>query len=115
VFSALRLANGNTLIGGGNNNRVLEVNPAKEIVWSVGHDELRDLDGRTVLLRWVTGVQWLPNGNVVIGNTHGGPDQPQLVEVTRDKKVVWTLRDWRSFGNDLCTGWCMDLPEGTIR
>ena len=115
VFSALRLANGNTLIGGGNNNRVLEVNPAKEIVWSVGHDELRDLDGRTILLRWVTGVQWLPNGNVVIGNTHGGPDQPQLVEVTRDKKVVWTLRDWRSFGNDLCTGWLLDAPDGTVR
>jgi len=115
VFSALRLANGNTLIGGGNNNRVLEVNPAKEIVWSVGHDELRDLDGRTILLRWVTGVQWLPNGNIVIGNTHGGPDQPQLVEVTRDKKVVWTLRDWRSFGNDLCTGWLLDAPDGTVR
>src|SRR5205823_3000775 len=26
VFSAVRLANGNTLIGGGNNNRVVEVN-----------------------------------------------------------------------------------------
>ncbi|MGA1224642.1 MAG: M20/M25/M40 family metallo-hydrolase [Phycisphaerales bacterium] len=115
VFSALRLANGNTLIGGGNNNRVLEVSPAKEIVWSVGHDELRDLDGRPILLRWVTGVQSLPNGNIVIGNTHGGPDQPQLIEVTRDKKVVWTLRDWRNFGNDLCTGWLLDAPEGTVR
>ena len=34
VFGAVRLANGNTLIAGGNNNRVLEVTPEKKIVWS---------------------------------------------------------------------------------
>ena len=115
VFSALRLANGNTLIGGGNNNRVLEVTPAKEIVWSVGQEELKDPAGKPIRLCWVTGIQALPNGNVVIGNTHAGPDQPQLIEVTRDKKVVWTLRDWTNFGNDLCTGWCLDAPESTLR
>src|SRR5437899_2053641 len=32
VFGALRLPNGNTLIAGGNNNRVLEVNPKGQIV-----------------------------------------------------------------------------------
>ena len=26
---------------------------------------------------------------------------PQLVEVTRDKKVVWTFRDFKTFGNGL--------------
>jgi hypothetical protein len=57
----------------------------------------------------------LPNGNVIFGNTHAGPDHPQMIEVTRDKKVVWMLDDWNTFGNDLCTGWCLDLPEGTIR
>ncbi len=114
VFHAIRLANGNTLVGGGNNNRVLEVTPAKEIVWSAG-PSLKAPDGTPIELRWVTSLQALPNGNVVIGNTHGGPGQPQLVEVTRKGEVVWTLTDWRVFGNDLCTGWCLDLPEGTRR
>jgi hypothetical protein len=114
VYHAIRLANGNTLIGGGNNNRVLEVTPAKEIVWSAG-PSLKAPDGTPIELRWVTSLQALPNGNVVIGNTHGGPGQPQLVEVTRKGEVVWTLTDWRTFGNDLCTGWCLDLPEGTRR
>jgi len=28
---------------------------------------------------------------------------------------VWMLDDWNAFGNDLCTGWCLDLPKETIR
>ncbi len=114
VFHALRLPNGNTLVGGGNNNRVLEVNPAKEIVRAIG-PELAGPDGGMIALRWVTSLQVLPNGNIVIGNTHGGPGQPQLVEVTREGKVVWTFRDWTNFGNDLCAAWCLDLPDGTLR
>jgi ABC-type amino acid transport substrate-binding protein len=115
VFHAIRLPSGNTLIAGGNNNRVLEVNPAKEIVWSVDRDELKDLDGNPIRLAWVTSLQVLPNGNVIIGNTHAGPDQPQLIEVTRDKKVVWTFRDFTQLGNDVCAPWCTDLPEATLR
>jgi len=57
----------------------------------------------------------LPNGNIVFGNTHAGPDNPQLIEVTRDKKVVWTLDNWKVFGNDLCAVWLMDAKRGTIR
>ena len=115
VFHAIRLPSGNTLIAGGNNNRVLEVNPAKEIVWSVDRDELKDLDGNPIRLAWVTSLQVLPNSNVIIGNTHAGPDQPQLIEVTRDKKVVWTFRDFTQLGNDVCAPWCTDLPAATLR
>jgi ABC-type amino acid transport substrate-binding protein len=115
VFNAVRLKNGNTLIAGGNNNRVMEVTPEKKIVWSIERDELKRPDGRPIHLCWVTTLQVLPNGNVIFGNTHAGPDHPQMIEVTRDKQVVWMLDDWNAFGNDLCTGWCMDLPEGTIR
>lgn len=115
VFNALRLANGNTLIGGGNNNRVFEVTPDKKVVWSVERDELKRPDGRPIHLCWVTSLQVLPNGNVIFGNTHAGPEHPQMIEVTRDKKVVWMLDDWTAFGNDLCTGWCLDLPGGTLR
>jgi len=110
VFNALRLKNGNTLIAGGNNNRVLEVDRAGTIVWSIEHDELPG-----IRLFWVTSLQVLPNGNVVFGNTHAGPDNPQLVEVTRDKRVVWTLKNWTVFGNDLCASWLLDAPQPVLR
>jgi hypothetical protein len=94
VFSSTRLANGNTLIGAGNGHSVLEVTPAKEIVWKV---EQNDLPGIT--LAWVTRVERLPNGNTIIGNCHAGPANPQLIEVTPDRKVVWTWKDFTNFGN----------------
>ena len=94
VFSATRLPSGNTLIGGGNGHCVLEVTPEKEIVWKV---EQSDLPGIT--LAWVTRVERLPNGNTLIGNCHAGPENPQMIEVTKDKKVVWTFKDFKNFGN----------------
>lgn len=96
LFSAIRLANGNTLIGGGNGHCVLEVTPAKEIAWKV---EQNDLPGIT--LAWVTRVERLANGNILIGNCHAGPDQPQFIEVTPEKKVVWTFKDFTNFGNSM--------------
>lgn len=96
VFSASRLPNGNTLIGGGNGHCVLEVTPGKEIVWKV---EQNDLPGIT--LAWVTRVERLPNGNTLIGNCHAGPDNPQFIEVTKDKKVVWSFKDFKNFGNSM--------------
>jgi hypothetical protein len=108
VFSAVRLANGNTLIGGGNNNRVLEVTPKGDIAWSIDQTELPG-----ITLAWVTMVQVLPNGNVVVGNCHAGPANPQLIEVTRDKKVVWTFKDFERFGNGLASSQVL-LPEGAV-
>lgn len=96
LFSAIRLENGNTLIGGGNGHCVLEVTPQKEIVWKL---EQNDLPGIT--LAWVTRVERLANGNTRFGNCHAGPENPQFIEVTRDKKVVWTFKDWKNFGNSM--------------
>lgn len=96
VFSAIRLPNGNTLIGAGNGHSVLEVTPAKEIVWKL---EQNDLPGIT--LAWVTRVERLPNGNTVFGNCHAGPENPQIIEVTPEKKVVWTFKDFTTFGNSM--------------
>jgi len=96
VFSASRLSNGNTLIGTGNGHSVLEVTPAKSIVWKV---EQKDLPGIT--LAWVTRVERLPNGNTLIGNCHAGPNNPQFIEVTPDRKVVWTFIDWKNFGDSM--------------
>ena len=110
VFNAIRLPNGNTMIGGGNNNRVIEVNPAGEIVWSIDNKELPGIQ-----LFWVTGIQPLPNGNLIVGNTHAGPENPQIFEVTRDKKVVWQFKDWNNFGNDLCAQQVLDVPGKPLR
>ncbi len=96
VYSALRLANGNTLIGAGDGHKVLEVNKDGKTVWSV---EEKELPGIT--LAWVTMVERLPNGNTFIVNCHAGPDNPQLIEVTAEKKVIWTLKDFKRFGNSL--------------
>jgi len=96
VFSATRLANGNTLIGGGNGHCVLEATPDKQIVWKI---EQHDLPGIT--LAWVTRVERLPNGNTLFGNCHAGPENPQFIEVTPDKQVVWTFKDFKTFGNSM--------------
>ena len=87
-YAALRLPNGNTLISTGNGHSVLEVTPDKQIAWAIHQN---DLPGIT--LAWVTTLQVLPNGNVLIGNCHAGPSNPQLIEVNRDKQVLWTLKD----------------------
>lgn len=95
-FAATRLENGNTLISTGNGHSVLDVSPDKRIVWKL---EQHDLDG--VVLAWVTNVEQRSNGNLIIGNCHAGPGNPQIVEITRDKEVVWSFQDRENFGNDL--------------
>jgi outer membrane protein assembly factor BamB len=97
VFGAMRLKNGNTMIAGGNNNRVFEVNKEGKTVWSVERDELPGIH-----LCWVTTLELLPNGNLIFGNTHAGPNNPQLIEVNRKKEVVWTFKNFDIMGNDLC-------------
>jgi hypothetical protein len=109
VFGALRLASGNTLIACGNGNRVIEVTPEGKTVWSL---EQKELPGIT--LAWVTTLQVLPSGNIILGNCHAGEANPQLIEVTRDKKVVWTFRDFKTFGNSLAVAQVLDL-KGVIR
>jgi len=95
-FAAIRLQNGNTLIATGNGHSLLEVTPAKEIVWKL---EQNDLPGIT--LAWVTTVEELGNGNLRFGNCHAGPNNPQIIEITKAKEVVWTFKDFTNFGNGL--------------
>ena len=103
-FSAVRLANGNTLIATGNGHSVLEVSPEKEVVWKV---EQRDLPGIT--LAWVTTLEVLPNGNYLIGNCHAGKGQPLVIELEpKSKKVVWTFDQFETFGNDVSNSKALD-------
>lgn len=106
VFGAIRLPNGNTMIAGGNNNRVFEVNREGKIVWSIDQKELPG-----ITLAWVTTLEYLPNGHLIFGNTHAGPENPQLIEVTRDKKVVWTLKNHTVLGNDTVAAQVLDVKK----
>ncbi len=94
-WAAVRLKNGNTLISGNQLGYVREVNPKGETVWEINKN---DLPGIT--LHTVQEVNRLANGNTVICNWVGSvkkadwPSVVQIIEITRDKKVVWGLREW---------------------
>jgi outer membrane protein assembly factor BamB len=95
--SAVRLANGNTLIACGDSGEpgLIEVNPEGVTVWQLTNADLPDRP-----LAFLTGFQKLPNGNVLISNWlgHGKFGKaPHLLEITPDKKVVWTYADHQAF------------------
>jgi hypothetical protein len=98
-WAAVRLKNGNTLISGNQRGYVREVDAKGQTVWEINKDDLPGFP-----LYTVQEVSRLANGNTLINNWAGSApaDQwktvVQLIEVTRDKKVVWALRDWDNFG-----------------
>ena len=96
VYSAMRLGKGHTLIGCGDGHRVIEVDWSGKEVWSLNEKELPG-----ITLAWVTMVDRLPNGNTLVVNCHAGPTNPQIIEVTPEKKVVWSFKDFEHFGNAL--------------
>lgn len=108
-FSAIRLPNGNTLVGTGNGHSILEVTPAKQIVWSLHQNDLSGIQ-----LAWVTSLQVLPSGNILINNCHAGPANPQLIEVNREKEVVWSFRDFDRFGDSLTNSQILTVDGAAI-
>lgn len=103
LFGAVRLPSGNTLIAAGNGHAVLEVTPAKEVIW-----HLKQHDLPNITLAWVTTLQVRPNGNIILGNCHAGERNPQIVEVTREKQVVWQFKDWTTFGDAMSNSVVVD-------
>lgn len=83
-FTAIRLKNGNTLIGCTNGNRIIEVDEDGKIVWKVDNGDIGEN-----LFDDACGAQRLPNGNTVITSYHAKGNSVKLFEVTRNKKVVW--------------------------
>ncbi len=92
--SVIRLTNGHTLIACGDRpggSRVFEVDAEGKSVWQVQGDELPGIS-----LKFMTGLQRLPNGNTVMSNWLGHGQfgkAPHVIEITPDKKVVWTFAD----------------------
>lgn len=96
--SAVRLPNGNTLIAcgdrAGKGSRVFEVNPGGQTVWAVEKAELPGIS-----LKFMAGLQRLPNGNTVMSNWLGHGQfgkAPHLIEVTPEKRVVWSFADHKT-------------------
>ncbi|HEY4354242.1 MAG TPA: hypothetical protein VGN16_00730 [Acidobacteriaceae bacterium] len=93
-WAAIRLKNGNTLITDEHDVKTLEVTPDKKIVWQITPGDLPpqyDYQNSQTATR-------LANGNTILCSRGGRRHGPQLVEVTRDKKVVWVLQDWTHLG-----------------
>ncbi|MHB0998745.1 MAG: beta-propeller domain-containing protein [Armatimonadota bacterium] len=111
VYSAIRLPNGNTLIGGGYGCKVIEVDPKDRIVWQIDENDIPGIP-----LRFVAGVQRLSNGNTIVSNWGGSHigEQPHVFEITRDKKVVWKLDDYKHF-LAITNIFLMDDPDKSSR
>ena len=92
-FCCLRNTAGHTLISLTLGNHIIEVDESGKIVW-----ELRDGDLPGVPVNRTTALSWLPNGNIVFSNYAARAPQAKLVEITRDKKVVWSYTDTSNQG-----------------
>lgn len=87
-FTAIRLANGNTLINCTYGHVSIEVDPKGKTVW-----QLSNADLPAPLIKDACGGQRLPNGNTIITSYGNRGKNVKLLEVTRDKKLVWVHED----------------------
>lgn len=117
--SAVRLPDGHTLISTADRQhdpRLLEYDADGKLVWELSN---RDLPGAP--LKFIAGFHRLPNGNTVICNWlgHGNFGKaPHLLEVTPDKKVVWTYanhKDMRTISSVLILDEPADPVAGTLQ
>ncbi len=81
-YSAVRLANGDTLICG--QQAMVELDAKDKAVWSLEGKEVPQLG-----IRWFAGLQVLPNGNLFVCNAGGTVG---FFEITRQKQIVWQSR-----------------------
>jgi hypothetical protein len=113
--SAVRLANGHTLVACGDRpggSRLFEADEHGKTVWEVTS---KDLPG--ISLKFMTGFQRLPNGNTVMSNWlgHGNFGKaPHVIEVTPDKRVVWTFFDHATF-RTISSVQMLDVPGDATR
>jgi len=92
-FTAIRLDDGHTLIDCTLGNLCIEVDRDGRTVWQLTNDDLPE--------KWINdacGAQRLPNGDTVITAHHAKENEVKLIEVNRDKKVVWKYVDDKKFG-----------------
>lgn len=95
-FTAIRHSDGHTLVCCTHGNRAIDFDDDGNVVWTLTNE---DLPG--AWLQDPCGGQVLANGNIVVTSYAGGRKDrqaPKLVEITRDKKVVWQYSDGQKVG-----------------
>jgi len=93
-FTAIRLGSGNTLVDLTHGAMTVELDRDGKIVWQLSNSDLP-----SPLLSDPCGAQRLPNGNTIIASYGASAaGRVKLLEVTPEKKVVWT--------------WTSDKPHG---
>lgn len=113
--SVARLPNGHTLISCGDRkggSRVFEADKEGKTVWEVQGDELPGIS-----LKFMAGIQRLPNGNTVMCNWLGHGQfgkAPHIIEVTPAKKVVWTFADHKTM-KTVSSIQLLDVPGDVTR
>ena len=92
-FTVVRLSNGHTLATLTHSDTVVEVDQNAKVVWQFSNADLPEK-----LIADACGAQRLPNGNTVICSYHIGEKHTKLIEVTPDKKLVWTFTEEKGPG-----------------
>jgi len=112
---AIRLPHGTPLISCGDRpggNRIFEADAEGRTVWEVRSDDLPGIQ-----LKFMAGLQRLPNGNTVMSNWLGHKQfgtGPHLIEITPEKKVVWTYADHQAM-RTVSSVQLMDVPGDVTR
>lgn len=96
-WAAVRLKNGNTMITNEKDWLTREVNPMSETIWEF--NPKTDLPTKYQFSSAPQTCSILENGNMIFtsrGDNSG--NSPQLIEINRDKKIIWVLQDWKTLG-----------------
>ena len=91
AFAAFRTSRNTTLIS--SIDQVTEYDAAGQQVWEFAKNDLPGMP-----IQNMTGIQELPNGNLVIGcySAYGKDGKGTgIFEITREKKLVWSCADAR--------------------
>lgn len=109
-FTAIRLANGNTLVTLTHGNRVVEFDSDGKVVWLLDNAKA---GGR---LADPCGAQRLANGNTLICSYgQRNPEKPRLFEVTREGEVVWEFFHPDATAHEVHVLTTNGSPEGAMK
>lgn len=96
-WAAIRLKNGNTLITDEHDWLTREVNSKGETVWEFNCKT--DLPDQFKLTSAPQSCTRLANGNTIFTSRGQQGKGSQMIEVTKDKKLVWVLHDYKTVGD----------------
>ena len=85
LHSAMRLENGNLLVGGGYDSSVAEIDPAGKVVWNLTKNDVPEMG-----FTYAAGCLRLPDGTTVVAAYRSGVP---IFAVSPAKRVLWACRN----------------------